>query len=133
MVKHIQTIRRLLPTNCLCVFDHFLRLSLEGLMITWNIFNLLGVLLFWLETCICNPLPKLLIFNRFFHLLLYQSRSWLFSNFRLKPFFITQRQHEILTYFWPMFPFYTPWKHQKILSFLVFSGGIKWDHWPEMD
>ena len=25
-----------------------------------------------------------------------------------------------LTHFWPMFPFYTPWKHQ----------GIKWKHWP---
>ena len=24
----------------------------------------------------------------------------------------------------PMFPLYTPWKHQKALGFLVFSGGI---------
>ena len=24
MVKHTQTIRRLLPTNCLSVFDHFM-------------------------------------------------------------------------------------------------------------
>ena len=31
MVKHIQTIRRLLPTNCLSVFDHFLRLALKEL------------------------------------------------------------------------------------------------------
>ena len=38
----------------------------------------------------------------------------------------------ILTYFWPMFPFYTPWKHQKTFGFLVFSWGIKWEHWPEM-
>ena len=28
----------------------------------------------------------------------------------------------ILTRFWPMFPFYTPWKHQKTFGFLVFSG-----------
>ena len=28
MVKHTQTIRRLLPTNCLSVFDHFVRLAL---------------------------------------------------------------------------------------------------------
>ena len=27
MVKHTQTIRRLLPTNCLCVFDHFVGLA----------------------------------------------------------------------------------------------------------
>ena len=32
MVKHTQTIRRLLPTNCLSVFDHFVWLALKGLM-----------------------------------------------------------------------------------------------------
>ena len=37
-----------------------------------------------------------------------------------------------LTHFWPMFPFYPPLKHQKTFDFLVFSGGIKWEHWPEM-
>ena len=37
-----------------------------------------------------------------------------------------------LTDFWPMFAFYTPWKHQKICGFLVFSGGIKWEHWPKI-
>ena len=31
MVKHTQTIRRLLPTNYLSVFDHFVGLSLKGL------------------------------------------------------------------------------------------------------
>ena len=31
MVKHTQTIRRLLPTNCLSVFDHFVGLTLKGL------------------------------------------------------------------------------------------------------
>ena len=29
MVKHTQTIRRLLPTNCLSVFDHFVKLALK--------------------------------------------------------------------------------------------------------
>ena len=33
MVKHTQTIRRLLPTNCLSVFDHFMGLALKGLRI----------------------------------------------------------------------------------------------------
>ena len=31
MVKHTQTIRRLWPTNCLSVFDHFAGLVLKGL------------------------------------------------------------------------------------------------------
>ena len=40
---------------------------------------------------------------------------------------------DYLTLFWSMFPFYTPWKHQKTITFLMFSGGIKWEHWPETD
>ena len=35
MVKHTQTIRRLLPTNCLSVFDHFVGLVLK-VLITCN-------------------------------------------------------------------------------------------------
>ena len=31
MVKHTQTIRRLLPKNCLSVFDHFVGLALKRL------------------------------------------------------------------------------------------------------
>ena len=31
MVKYTQTIRRLLPTNCLSVFDHFVELALKEL------------------------------------------------------------------------------------------------------
>ena len=31
MVKHTQTIRRLLPTNCLSVSDHLVQLALKGL------------------------------------------------------------------------------------------------------
>ena len=31
MVKQTQTVRRLLPTNCLSVFDHFVGLALKGL------------------------------------------------------------------------------------------------------
>ena len=34
-----------------------------------------------------------------------------------------------LTYFSPMFYFYTPWKRQKILRF---SGGTEMEHWAEM-
>ena len=35
IVKHIQTIRREQPTNCLSVLDHFVGLALKGLRI-WN-------------------------------------------------------------------------------------------------
>ena len=31
-----------------------------------------------------------------------------------------------------MFLFHNPWKHQNIKGFLVFSGGMKWEYWPEM-
>ena len=31
MVKHAQIIRRMLPTNCLSVFDHYVGLLLKGL------------------------------------------------------------------------------------------------------
>ena len=37
----------------------------------------------------------------------------------------------ILTHFQPMFNFYTPWKHQKAVGFLKFSGGIKVEHWTK--
>ena len=38
----------------------------------------------------------------------------------------------LLTRFWPILSFYTPWKHQKTFSFLVFSRGLKWEHGPEI-
>ena len=31
MIKHVQTIRRYLPTNCLSVFDHIVEFTLKGL------------------------------------------------------------------------------------------------------
>ena len=31
-----------------------------------------------------------------------------------------------------MFPFSTPWNYQKVISFLVISEGVKWEHWLEM-
>ena len=41
MVKHTQKIRRLLPTNCLSVFEHFVRLAIKGL--TWKKYENLQV------------------------------------------------------------------------------------------
>ena len=43
MVKHTQTIRRLLPTNCLSVFDHFVELGLKGLNFGCNFCYISGV------------------------------------------------------------------------------------------
>ena len=45
MVKRIQTIRRLLPTNFLSVFDHFVGLLLKGLKMKKAFDNALGSLL----------------------------------------------------------------------------------------
>ena len=44
MVKHAQTVRRLLPTNCLSVFEHFMGLALKGL-----------TTYFLLDKCSFNP------------------------------------------------------------------------------
>ena len=40
MVKHTEIIRRLLPTNCLSVFDHFVGLALKELSFISNIAHL---------------------------------------------------------------------------------------------
>ena len=37
MVKHTETIRRLLPTDFLSVFDHFVGLALKGLTLEKNV------------------------------------------------------------------------------------------------
>ena len=43
MVKHTQTIRRLLPTNCLSVFGHLVGLALKGSVITENLFHFIVI------------------------------------------------------------------------------------------
>ena len=43
-----------------------------------------------------------------------------YSDGLLKPA-LTDEEAIGLTHFRPMFPFYTPWKHQKTKDFLVFS------------
>ena len=52
MIKHTQTIRRLLPTNGLSVFDHFVGMALKGLKIQDRCLLLMKLLskslqLFW--------------------------------------------------------------------------------------
>ena len=38
----------------------------------------------------------------------------------------------LLTYFWPKFPFYIHGKHQENKGFLALFGDLKWKRWPEM-
>ena len=38
----------------------------------------------------------------------------------------------LLTYLFPLYPFSTPWKHQK-KGFLLFLGGRERVHWEQMD
>ena len=54
----------------------------------------------------------------------------LFSNLllvKLKKYCLFKYLLSRLTLFWPMFPFYTSWRHQNILGFLVFSDGVRWE------
>ena len=37
-----------------------------------------------------------------------------------------------LTYFFPLFLFYTPWKDLKTFGFWIFLGGLKSQHREEM-
>ena len=37
-----------------------------------------------------------------------------------------------LTVFWLLFQFYNPEKNKQTKDFLVFPGGVKWEHWPEI-
>ena len=45
MVKHTQTIRWQQPTNCLSIFDHFVTLSPEGLILSTGTLNYFLVML----------------------------------------------------------------------------------------
>ena len=39
----------------------------------------------------------------------------------------------MLIHFWSMLSFFTPWKHQKIKPFLIFSEATKWEHWLKVN
>ena len=45
MVQHTQTIRPQQPTNCLSIFDHFVGLSPEGLILSTETLNYFLVML----------------------------------------------------------------------------------------
>ena len=64
MVKHTQTIRRLLPTNCLSVFDYFVGLAHKGLGLD-------------------APYVRLFYVDLVFPFLLYKQEFWVFYFFKL--------------------------------------------------
>ena len=45
---------------------------------------------------------------------------------------IASQEQNGISYFLPIFSFYTPWKHQKTKGFVVLLGGIKCKHLPEV-
>ena len=49
--------------------------------------------------------------------------GWLMFNFE---------RTVLLAHFMPLFSFYSPWKHEETVSFLMFSEGIEIDQWYEM-
>ena len=55
MVKYTQTIRRLLPTNCLSVFDHYVELAVKGLNMVFTIFMVF---------CLLKPALATLVFKQ---------------------------------------------------------------------
>ena len=60
MVKYSQTIRRLLPTNCLSVFGNFVGLAFKGLMLTLNRSNTLFLSFhscLWTSKCRIGRIP----------------------------------------------------------------------------
>ena len=68
MVKHAQTIRQLLLTNCLSVFDHFAELALKGsikknIVYTRNILSISDVWFEWflIELVSLKPRPQRII------------------------------------------------------------------------
>ena len=52
-------------------------------------------------------------------------------NISILHFFLASHSNS-LTHFSPMSHFCTPWKRQKSLGFLTFSGGIAMCHWTKM-
>ena len=55
----------------------------------------------------------------------------IYLNFRPSLVRFSEPFRTIIKPFWPMLPFYIPWKHKKTLSFPVFSGDTKLELWLE--
>ena len=65
---------------------------------------------------------------------MYSQRCWkglemLLRLFNAIPMNFEEIRHLILSYFKPIFYFFTPQKRQKTRCFLTFLGGIEMEHW----
>ena len=74
---HTQTIRLLLPTNCLSVFDHFVELVLKGLMLT--------SVKITTRTSKSIRRSIMLLSSRFPHFAVYKSKSFINNHFYEMP------------------------------------------------
>ena len=116
MVKHTQTIHLLLPTNCLSVFDHFVGLALQGL--ETSVFLLFLRSVEWDQRNKVRGIPSILYINEYNA---FKNNIQLSQEpVNLISFYMTWAL--VLTHFWPMFPFYAPWKDQKIFDFSCSHG-----------
>ena len=116
MVKHTQTIPLLLPTKCLSVFDYFVGLALQGL--ETSVFLLFLGSVEWDQRNKVRGIPCILYINEY---------NAFKNNIQLSQepvnligFYMTWTL--VLTHFWPMLPFYAPWKDQKIFDFSCSHG-----------
>ena len=98
-------------------------------------------ILFWPEACNFNKKEALaqVFSGEFFEVFKNTFFTYTFGQHALYSTAFHCFTHEsfitnifILIHFFPMLPFYTPCKYQKIKGFLMFSGGIKRLHWEEM-
>ena len=96
--------------------------------------------LWWNQIESLKSSKQLLRWWSIFNLLLYrQCQTWELLNSNIAQINSKYLKQNIqigglfwLTQFTVVLSFYTPWKHQKISGFLMFSGGIENDQWHEM-
>ena len=96
-------------------------------------FEKLTLLTLWYaHVCVQSGGKRCQFFGKFVYVLSDWFATGMSWRTFLRTFWGKELQFSTLTHFRPMFPFNTPWKHQKTFDFLVFSKGIKWEHWSEV-
>ena len=102
---------------CLCFHTLSIEIELqypEKVTIMWLILVFLFICFF-----LHRYVPCLLLALIYLEEVMYYHIAWITNLF-------------ISTHIWPVYPFYTPWKHQQTKRLLVLSGGIKWEQWLKM-
>ena len=70
-----------------------------------------------------NKVVVLLVMKHISNRKLFENYIQLGLPFSLSLLFLKKLWQVVLTYFMPLVSFYTPWKHQKTIVFLMFPGG----------